>query len=317
MSKKLKFALGGVGVSLVVGGLVFLVVLGLNVFQGITGLSTNQASALDRPNKMMALGLNAQDFTQTYSLQQVSIPSSQGDHEIPADVLTPPGATVGTVVMAHGLGGNRLDTYPTAQFFLDMGYRVLAYDQRSSGENTAPYNTFGYLESYDLLDCVAYASAQQGPDQQLLAWGVSFGGATVATALGRDDSLIDAAILDCPVDEAKWMVRQELDAMADTMGIPAGLMLFTGDLALRAKLGFSLDDADAKQWIASTTKPVLVFGSTADTVTPSNHVEELYQAIPGTQNRLLLVDESPHAHLYQTHEQLYRKTLAEFIATIE
>lgn len=48
------------------------------------------------------------------------------------------------VSLVYGLGGNRYTNYPIEEMFLQKGYNVLTYDQRSSNENTAQYTTFGY-----------------------------------------------------------------------------------------------------------------------------------------------------------------------------
>lgn len=63
--------------------------------------------------------------------------------------------------------------------FLENGYNVVSYDQRSSGENRAQYTTFGYLESDDLADCVEYLKDNINDNNKIGIWGTSYGGATV------------------------------------------------------------------------------------------------------------------------------------------
>ena len=61
------------------------------------------------------------------------------EHIIPADYITIDGdKNTDTIVMVHGLGGSRWTNYPIAAMFLENGYNVISYDQRSSGENTLP-----------------------------------------------------------------------------------------------------------------------------------------------------------------------------------
>ena len=75
-----------------------------------------------------------------------------------------------TVILVHGLGGNRYTNYPLAEMFLQKGYNVLTYDQRSSNENTAQYTTFGYWEKYDLIDYIDYVYSH-APEQVIGIWG--------------------------------------------------------------------------------------------------------------------------------------------------
>jgi len=52
-----------------------------------------------------------------------------------------------TVILVHGLGG--IDTGTIAEMFLQKGYNVLTYDQKSSNENTDSSGGLSLaLESY-------------------------------------------------------------------------------------------------------------------------------------------------------------------------
>lgn len=89
-----------------------------------------------------------------------------------------------TIILVHGLGGSRYSNYPFAEMFLQKGYNVLTYDQRSSNENTAQYTTFGYWEKYDLIDYVDYVYTYAS-EQEIGIWATSFGGATAGLAMGE------------------------------------------------------------------------------------------------------------------------------------
>lgn len=305
------WALGG---FVLIGGLVLCISVGLGSFDGMTRLTTNESTALDRDAEVRRMGVDPVAFRAAYQIEEVTVPSTQGGHLIPADYITLDGnRNRATAVLVHGLGGNRLSVYHIAQLFLELGYNVLAYDQRASGENTAQRNTFGYLESYDLLDCVAYVDSQLDPDKPLVVWGTSFGGATVGTALGRDDSKIDAAFLDSPLSQARYLIQGQLDIIEAEIGLPAPFAMFTGSLAMKLNLGFGVDDADVAAWIAKTTTPVLVFHSRADTVTPFWMGEGLYNAIPGEKKQLAVYSNCPHSMIYEYNPENYRENVRAFL----
>ena len=74
--------------------------------------------------------------------------------------------------VVHGLGGNRWTNYPVAEMFLEKGYNIVTYDQRSSGENTAQYTRYGYWESSDLQDCITYLENSIGESRAIGTWGL-------------------------------------------------------------------------------------------------------------------------------------------------
>ena len=81
-------------------------------------------------------GFDVDAFERTYQVAAIEIPSTFGDHMIPANYLSLDGNWKRkTVVMAHGLNGNRLTGYPVAAILMRHGYNILTYDQRDSGEN--------------------------------------------------------------------------------------------------------------------------------------------------------------------------------------
>lgn len=313
--KLLKIVLMTVSAMLVVAILGISWFMGSSVADGSTRLTTNEKTALNREEQMERWLDDVEAFEKKYTIEQIEIPSTFEEHTIPADYITQNGdKNNDTAIIVHGLGGNRLSIIVIAEMFLEMGYNVIAYDQRSSGENFAEYNTFGYFESYDLLDYVDFADSFMDKDKQLVVWGTSFGGATVGIALGRNSDKIDRAILDCPVSEAIYLIEEaSLEPMSVEMGIPLGFMMFTGNAVSKMKLGFSFDDLNVYEWITDTPVPVLIFNSKADTVTPFFMGEDIYNGIRSKNKKLVTVDNSEHANVFFDYPALYKQEVSDFL----
>ncbi len=130
--------------------------MGTQVFMGSTQLVTCEDTSEVTDSFWEKYGMDYDSFCNTYTIERLEITSTFDGHTIPADYIYALGAEGNknhqTVILVHGLGGNRFSNYPLAEMFLQKGYNVLTYDQRSSNENTAPYTTFGYWEKYDLTD---------------------------------------------------------------------------------------------------------------------------------------------------------------------
>lgn len=130
--------------------------VGLQVFGASTQLTTDEDTKGVSFSLMEKSGIDYDVFCAAYNREETEIISTFDGHTIPADYLYAEGSggsrNFQTVILVHGLGGNRYSNYPLAEFFLKRGYNVITYDQRSSNENAAPYTTFGYYERYDLAD---------------------------------------------------------------------------------------------------------------------------------------------------------------------
>lgn len=259
------------------------------------------------------VGFNVEQFEAKYHVEQVEIPSTFEDRAIPANYLTADGnKNRKTVVMAHGLNGNRLTGYPVAAMLMKYGYNILTYDQRDSGESQASYMTCGYWESKDFRDCVDYVRKQAGSKVQVGGWGSSIGGATIGFYLGTDDAEknLDFAVLDCPVSDMReiigFLVRK-------TTWLPMEFKLDMGDRMTQLRLGYRYKDGNVCDRVRDTTVPVLIFNSRADKVTPYHMGVDLYQAMKKNKKQLMTVDDSKHTDIYLDYPKMYEETMLSFI----
>lgn len=294
--------------------------IGSQVFMGSTQLVSNEETTGVSDSFWEEYGMDYNEFCQKYSIERIEITSSFDGHIIPADYIFAEQGEKSennkTVVLVHGLGGNRYTNYPIAEMFLDQGYNILTYDQRSSNENTAQYTTFGYFEKYDLIDCIHYVK-EKAPEQIIGVWGTSFGGATASLALGYEDTqeLVDFLILDCPVSSMQWMVEEEMKKM--NTGIPVSYMTWCGNIVTKIKLGFDYSDVDAGNAMGSVEIPVLIMNSKADTVTPYFMGKGIYDSIQGSNKEIWTVEDSEHAEMWIDHNQEYREKVLAVLSDVE
>lgn len=315
MKKVLKIAGIVIGVIIIVGIIGVSYYSGVYVFNGSMQLSNNEETSIENMEEFLVNdGFDIMGFRRKYNIETVKIKSSSENHIIPADYITVDGdKDKDTVIMVHGLGGNRITIYPTAEVFLKNGYNVLAYDQRSSGENTAQYTTFGYLESRDLEDCVEYLKNNLNENKKIGLWGVSYGGATVGIYLGsvQAEQDVDFAILDSAVSNMTYMLSAEMEAM--DMGIPIDFLLFTGNIITRTKLGFSYKDTDVCNYTGKTNVPVLVIHSKADTLTPYFMGEDIFDSVSHNKKVMFTVEDSNHAEMFSDYPEEYEQKILDFI----
>mgnify|MGYP003782071869 FL=1 len=294
--------------------------IGLQVFEGSTQLVTNEKTTGLSNSLWEDYDFDFESFITKYKIEGLKIGSSFEEHIIPADYIyaidSQNSKNNKTVIMAHGLGGNRYSNYPIAELFLEQGYNVITYDQRSSNENTAKYTTFGYFEKYDLIDCVKYVE-EQAPGQKIGLWGASFGGATAGQAVGYHDvgERVDFLILDSPVSSMYWMLNEEMKSI--DISIPASYMTWCGSIINKLKLGFTYKDADVPTALKDVNIPVLIINSKMDLLTPYFMGKNIYDAVPGSNKEIWTVEDSKHYEIWLDYNQEYRDRVASFLSRYE
>ncbi len=303
---------------LLFGGMSYFI--GMQVFMGSTQLVTCEDTSKVEDRFWEKYDMNYEEFCNTYKIDKIEIISTFDGHIIPADyiyALEEGNKNHQTVILVHGLGGNRYTNYPLAEMFLQKGYNVLTYDQRSSNENTAQYTTFGYWEKYDLIDYIDYVY-NYAPEQLIGIWGTSFGGATAGLAMGNKDveNKVDFLILDCPVRDMQWMVEEEMRKM--DIGLPIPYMTFCGNMINKKELGFRYEDANVCDKIGNIEIPTLIINSKADTLTPQFMGQDIYDAINHDAKKTIwTVNDSEHAEIWLDHNQEYREKVEELLNSLK
>lgn len=292
--------------------------MGNQVFMGSTQLVTCEDTSNVKDSFWVKYNLDYDIFCDTYTIEKMEVTSTFDSHIIPADYIYALGSEGKkdnkTVILVHGLGGNRYSNYPVAEMFLKKGYNVITYDQRSSNENTAQYTTFGYWEKYDLIDYINYVS-EQAPQQKAGVWATSFGGATAGLAMENKDAerKIDFLILDCPVSSMKWMVEEEMRKM--DIGLPISYMTFCGNFINKIKLDFSYEDVNVCNAIKDIEIPILIINSKADTVTPQFMGQDIYDSISEENHKTIwTVDDSEHTEMWLDHNEEYKENVERLLS---
>jgi pimeloyl-ACP methyl ester carboxylesterase len=99
----------------------------------------------------------------------------------------------GSVMLMHGVRGNRTSMLDRARFLSRAGYTVLLFDFQAHGESPGQHITFGYLESRDARAAVSFLRSR-APGERIGVIGVSMGGA--AALLATPPLAADALVLE-------------------------------------------------------------------------------------------------------------------------
>jgi len=231
----------------------------------------------------------------------------------------------GTIILVHGIEGNRSDMLPRASFLVRDNYNTLLIDLRGHGESGGNYAAPGYLAALDVLGAVSYlrSRAQRGP---IVVLGHSLGAvaALYATAHSAD---IAAVIAD-----------SAFISFADMRTRATTLLSKDPERSFWARVGLRLADSRATEllvlpifylrtgvWVDSRKsdvlsaipligqRPVLFISGARDAIAPPENARRMYEAALSPEKSLLIIPDATHDSTYVTDRPLYESTVERFL----
>lgn len=218
-----------------------------------------------------------------------------------------------TVILIHGLGGDRVCMEPIAKMYLELGWNVITFDQRASGESQNEWVTFGYFEKYDVEALVDYAK-ELTSDKKIVIHGQSMGAVTAGlyAATKHASEHVYAVIMDSPFDSMESMFLGVWHEMEGTEGIPDDYIIWCGDWYLRWNYKFSFADTDLVNLLKKNHVKSLVIESMRDDVALPEMNEAIYEAI-ATEDKELWRVEAEHVKGFVDFPEEYKKAVMEFL----
>jgi pimeloyl-ACP methyl ester carboxylesterase len=227
-----------------------------------------------------------------------------------------------SVVVVHGLGGNRASMLPIAKFLVAAGYDVLAIDLRAHGESDGAYPSPGYLEVAEVAAAVDHAHRRSSPGPVIL-FGHSLGGVAVLHAAGRGVD-VAAVVADSAFVSSFDMMdgfRAGETARLTRIGLRfassrrlAGLMAFM--LRVGAGQGIDARRADLMPVLPGISCPVLFVTGERDEIALTANTRRMAAAVTvaGTRLVTLYAGHQTHADAPREYERAVLAFLDEVVA---
>ncbi|HEV2461959.1 MAG TPA: alpha/beta fold hydrolase [Ktedonobacterales bacterium] len=184
-----------------------------------------------------------------------------------------------TIIMVHGIPGNRSAVLRVSAALVQHGFAVLALDLRDNGESASAPRSLGEFEQRDILGAVDFLQTGAlpfpllGRPRVIGGWGVSLGAATLLLAAAAEPAL-RALVSDSAFADAAAVVR----ARWDQQGLPSWLLpgaLLAGQLLY----GVNYDQARPVAVVAQIApRPILFIHGTADSSVPVANMDQLVAA---------------------------------------
>ncbi len=216
------------------------------------------------------------------------------------------------VVLLHGRGGARVETFMYAPLFWDRGCHLVMFDARHHGESTGEYATFGYYEKEDTLQVVDWLSRRTELEtSQIGLMGVSYGAATVLQAAALEPDLAFVAA-EAPFQDLPTLLGEQAEERYGALGryvlIPTVLLF--------ASWRADFEPAAVSPMLAARDirAPVFLIHSLQDESIPASHSEAIYSNIAHDRKALFLTDwDAPHAQCIKTDPDAFKGYMDAFL----
>lgn len=209
-------------------------------------------------------------------------------------------------LLMHPIRGDRRAMAARAIFLREAGITALAIDLHAHGETPGAYTTFGWRESDDARNGLAYLRTVQRC-RQVVAIGHSLGG--VAALVGQGPIAADAFVLEEVFPTLEEAVANRLAMRFGQAGRWAAPLIYW-QLPLRT--GIALEQVRPIDAIRRLKAPVLVAGGMLDQHTPPHETRRMFDAAPGDKT-LWLVEGAAHQDLHAYDPAQYQARLLQFL----
>lgn len=231
--------------------------------------------------------------------------------------------TAKTIIMAHGLHGNRADPsvglLDLSAAFAKHGFAVLAFDLRGSGDSTSAPTSLGYYEQRDVLGAVDFLLSgpipypNLGRPKVIGGWGVSMGATSMLMAAAQEPAL-RAVVSDSAFADAAPLLQREIPLRAHlSSAYTPGILE-----ASQAMYGIDFYADDPVALVARIApRPILFIHGSADTFISPDNMTSLAQAAQqgqGSHVQTWLVPNAKHAQAFHVAGQAYVDRVVAFFA---
>lgn len=221
----------------------------------------------------------------------------------------------GTFILVHGWRSRpAYDFSAIWEKYRDMGYNILAIEQRTIGGSEGKYICFGVKEHLDLIDWARFVNTRFGDQSPIIFSGISMGCSTVMFAVGNDElpSNVVGAIADCGFtsawDEFCYLLRTQYH-------LPKFPFLYIAEIYARIFCGISFRECNSIQTLKNAKIPILFIHGEADDFVPLENTQKSYDAC-ASRRELFTVKDAGHGMSYLADRENADKKLADFIGSL-
>ncbi len=219
----------------------------------------------------------------------------------------PVDSSKGTVLLFHGLGGNRETLLDVAYAFHEMNYNVMMIDYRAHGNSGGHVCTYGVRESEEAKLAYDYVSAKG--EKNIIMYGLSMGAVVAAKSIYDYGLTPSKLIMDIPFAS----LRDHFRDRARILGFPSEpfgtLVTFWAGI----ERGFNEFQHNTCRYVEKIYCPVLLEYGAKDQLALKSETDCIYNHIASSQKKLVEYEDAGHAIFLKFDPIKWKKEISDFL----
>ena len=197
----------------------------------------------------------------------------------------------GTVILFHGLSGNKGFVQQEASEFRFLGYNIMIVDLRGHGNSSGNTTTLGFKESEEVK--LAYDYVEKKGEKNIFLWGLSMGAVIITKAFNDYNIRPAGVILEMPIAS----LQSFLEARSRVLGFPGEPFGFLVTAWIGIERGYNGFNHKPMEYVKKINCPVLLQCGTKDQYVSMDQIKNMFNNIPGTNKKLVLYEDADHQSL--------------------
>jgi alpha-beta hydrolase superfamily lysophospholipase len=214
----------------------------------------------------------------------------------------------GTVILFHGLGGNKSNVLKQAYEFRYLGFNVMLVDLRAHGMSKGNTTTIGFRESEDVK--LAYEYVLKKGEKNIILYGISLGSVVIAKAFFDYNIAPSRIILEIPFSNMKKLIG----VRGRMIGFPekpfGGFVTFWASI----ERGFNGFKQDTYKYAQKINCPVLMQCGATDIFASDKERDIIFKSIPTSEKKLVVYEHAVHQPLLDADPLKWRQEVSEFVS---
>ncbi|WP_415606273.1 alpha/beta hydrolase [Liquorilactobacillus hordei] len=237
--------------------------------------------------------------------------SARQDLKLSAAYIPAKNETNKTIIVAHGYQENHKDMASYIRMFHELGYNVLAPDDRGAGQSQGKYIGFGWPDRLDYVKWIKQVIAKNGKNSEIGLFGVSMGGATVMMVSGEKlPKQVKAIVEDAGYSSIEDELTYELKAR---FNLPKEPLITTAAWYTNVAAGFNFKEGSSVKQLHKNKLPIYFIHGGKDTFVPTKMVYKNYSAVKGVK-KIWVAEKAGHAMTFYDYPQEYQRRVSGFFA---
>ena len=214
----------------------------------------------------------------------------------------------GTVILFHGLGGNKSNVLKQAYEFRFLGFNVMLVDLRAHGRSDGNITTMGFRESEDVK--LAYDYILKRGEKNIILYGISLGSVVIAKAVYDYNISPSRVILEIPFSNLKRLVG----VRGRMIGFPEGPFGAFVTFWASVEQGFNGFRQNTYKYVQKINCPVLIQCGAIDIFASPAERDAIFRNIPATEKKLVIFENAVHQPLLTADPLKWKQEIAEFVS---